>query len=85
MLLLDAIKVKGVVIISSPGLIPVASKARCSAVVPFDVTIVYLEPINSPNLFSKSLATGPSARYFESITAFNASFSSFPTWGSYIV
>lgn len=41
----DAIKLKGVVITSSPGLIPAASNASCKALVPLVVATAYSEPV----------------------------------------
>src|SRR3989338_2430321 len=60
--LAEAIKVNGVVIISSPGFNPRARTAACSAVVPFDAVIVCLDLLYSENFSSNSFTFGPEAR-----------------------
>ena len=56
---LEAIKVKGVVIISSPSLIPIASNAINRASVPLEQAIACLAPVYFAKLASNSFTAGP--------------------------
>src|SRR3990170_3512559 len=81
MLLAEAIKVKGVVITSSPGQILCANRAVCRAVVPEVVAIACFTPQNAANASSKAFTLGPWAIMPESSTSRTAFFSSDPIRG----
>ena len=60
------INVKGVVITSSPGPIPAASKAICSALAPLEQDMQCFTPISSANSASNCWVCGPSSHWLES-------------------
>jgi len=59
MLLTEAIKVKGVVMTSSPGPISWANRATWRAVVPEEVAMACLTPQTVANFSSKAAVRGP--------------------------
>ena len=62
MQLADAAKVIGVVITSSPSLMPAANEAPCNAAVPLDIATAYFTPTYLPNFSSNSSILGPVVR-----------------------
>src|SRR4051794_35269345 len=79
--LAEAINVKGVVITSSPGPMPLAMRATWRAVVPLLVAIACFTPQYSANPCSNSATAVPWANCPESSTAMTAAFSSSPIIG----
>ena len=58
-----AAKVMGLVITSSPGPIPAASAAICSAAVPLLTATQYLAPVMRQSMLSSSRVRGPQVRH----------------------
>ena len=81
MLFTEAMNVNGLVITSSPGPIPLARRARCSAVVPEDVARACLAPVRPAKASSKAATRGPCASMPESSTSSTACFSRSPIQG----
>lgn len=79
--LAEEIKVKGEVITSSPGPMPWARRARCSAVVPEEVATAWRTPHMAAKALSNSSTLGPWASIPDFRTAMMASFSSSPING----
>ncbi len=76
-----AMKLKGVVITSSPGARPWASRTVCKAVVPLEVAIACWTPMNFANSCSNSSTFFPWASLPLSNTSRTALFSSSPRRG----
>src|SRR5438270_2785764 len=81
MLLTDAMNVNGLVMTSSPGPTPCASRARWRAVVPDDVAMAWRVPVMRANASSNAAVRGPCASMPESRTSSTAAFSSGPIQG----
>jgi len=79
--LTEAMKVKGLVITSSPGPMPWASRARWRAVVPDEVAIAWRVPVRRVKASSKAATRGPWASIPDSSTASTPAFSSGPIHG----
>ena len=71
-----AAKVNGVVITSSPSLMPNTSNERCNAAVPELTAIAYLVPIYYAKFFSNCLLYGPDPLRHSSLTALSTAFAS---------
>ena len=76
-------QVIGVVITSSPGPIPSATRVRCIAAVPEETASACLAPVYSANRRSSSAAFSPVVSQPERIVRATASISSSPTAGGW--
>ena len=76
-----AMKVNETVSTSSPGPMPLARRARCSAVVPELVATACGTPMNAAKRSSRARTLAPWASDPELSTSQTSSFSSSPIWG----